>query len=55
MMMMMREGGWAQGQRAEDPLSHPSCPHLAAVRPSSPPFASPHFGPVALHDTSVNK
>ena len=42
-----RRAGWrgrAEGQRAEDPLSYPSCPRLAAVRPSSPPFASPRFG-----------
>lgn len=42
-----RRAGWrgrAEGQRAEDPLSYPGCPRLAAVRPSSPPFASPRFG-----------
>lgn len=34
-------GGRAEGQRPEDPRSHPSCPYLTAARPSSLPFP-PH-------------
>lgn len=50
-----RGGREGQGPESRGPSLTSKLPHLAAARPSSPPFASPRFGPVALHDTSVNK
>lgn len=47
---MSREGG--TGARDKWTLSHFRMP---LSQPSSPSIASPHFGPVALRDTSANK